>query len=98
MAAGFYEYSPALFDTAGIPWNGTALEELKRIVWPDFHHAPDLVASGGLVSFLPDAAANGFSLCGTPLEMAAQLRDTIAVLGKVDVVVPHPVPTPGAGE
>ncbi len=97
VAAGFYEYSPALFDTAEIQWNGTPLEELKRVVWPDFHHAPDLVASGGLVSFLPDAAANGFSLFGTPLEMAAQLRDTMAVLGKVDVVVTHPVPTPAPG-
>ena len=46
------------------------------------------------VNFLPEEAADGFSLFGTPSEIAGQLREAIAVLGKVDVVVPHPVPTP----
>lgn len=94
MAAGFYEYSPKLFETAAIRWSGPPVEDLKQLVWPDFHHAQDLVESGNLVNFLPEEAADGFSLFGTPSEIAGQLREAIAVLGKVDVVVPHPVPTP----
>ena len=97
MAAGFYEYSPGLFEAAGIPWDGPPLKDLKRQVWPDFHHAPDLKASGDCVSFLPEEAANGFSLFGTPRDIADQLRSAIAAVGKVDVVVPHPVPTPPPG-
>jgi alkanesulfonate monooxygenase SsuD/methylene tetrahydromethanopterin reductase-like flavin-dependent oxidoreductase (luciferase family) len=97
MAAGFYEYSPKLFETAGIAWSGPPIEDLKQVVWPDFHHAPDLVESGKIVKFLPEEAADGFSLFGTPTEIAGQLREAIAVLGKVDVVVPHPVPTPPPG-
>jgi 5,10-methylenetetrahydromethanopterin reductase len=97
MAAGFYEYSPGLFETAGIPWSGPPIKDLKRLVWPDFHHAPDLKASGDRVSFLPEEAANGFSLFGNPSDMADQLRSAIAAVGKVDVVVPHPVPTPPPG-
>ncbi len=97
MAAGFYEYSPSLFEHAGIEWNGPPLEELRRRVWPDFHHAKDLVASGNVVAFLSDRAAQGFSLFGSPTEMAAQLRGAIEILGRVDVVVPHPVPNPLPG-
>jgi 5,10-methylenetetrahydromethanopterin reductase len=97
MAAGFYEYSPALFDTAGIPWDGPAVAELQTKVWPDFHHAPDLVRSGGLVSFLPEAAAAGFSLYGSPHDLASQLREAMGSLPHVDVVVPHPVPLPAPG-
>ena len=97
MAAGFYEYSPGLFEAAGIPWDGPPLKDLKRQVWPDFHHAPDLKASGECVSFLPEEAANGFSLFGTPSDIADQLRSAIAAVGMVDVVVPHPVPTPLPG-
>jgi alkanesulfonate monooxygenase SsuD/methylene tetrahydromethanopterin reductase-like flavin-dependent oxidoreductase (luciferase family) len=94
MAAGFYEYSPALFDSAGIEWNGPPISELHRLVRPDFHHAADLVASGEVVSFLSDRAATAFSLFGTPADIAAQLRESITILGAVDVIVPHPVPTP----
>jgi 5,10-methylenetetrahydromethanopterin reductase len=98
MAAGFYEYSPSLFENAGIEWNGPPVEELRRRVWPDFHHARDLVASGDAVAFLPERAAQGFSLFGSPAEMAGQLRQAMEILGRVDVVVPHPVPNPPPGE
>jgi 5,10-methylenetetrahydromethanopterin reductase len=48
MAAGYYEYSPRLFDPPGLTWPGPDPDALKRDrqVWPDFHHAPDLEASG----------------------------------------------------
>ena len=52
-------------------------EALKRRhqVWPDFHHAPDLEASGRVVDFLPDAAADAFSLRGGPAEVAEPALD-----------------------
>src|SRR5262249_19221346 len=55
MAAGYYEYSPALFGPPGLPWTGPDPEKLKkdRHVWPDFHHADDLETSGRVVDFLP---------------------------------------------
>jgi 5,10-methylenetetrahydromethanopterin reductase len=94
VAAGFYQYSPMLFAGAGVRWDGPPVRELSRWVWPDFHHAPDLVASGELVSFLPQAAAEAFSVFGTPKDIAGQLREAIGVVGRVDVVVPNPVPKP----
>src|SRR3990172_1794642 len=47
-------------------WMGPDPETLKRRhqVWPDFHHAPDLEASGRIVEFLPAGAADAFSLRG----------------------------------
>lgn len=94
VAAGFYEYSPTLFSQAGLTWDGPPASQFRQQVWPDFHHAPDLVASGELVSFLPEQAAEGFSVFGTPRDIAAQLREAIGVAGRVDVVVPNPVPRP----
>lgn len=94
VAAGFYEYSPALFGQASLSWDGPPVAELKRKVWPDFHHTADLVAAGELVGFLPEEAADGFALFGTPQDMAQQLRAAISVAGRVDVVVPNPMPAP----
>jgi 5,10-methylenetetrahydromethanopterin reductase len=94
VAAGFYQYSPMLFDQAGLRWDGPPVRELSQRVWPDFHHAPDLAAAGELVSFLPEAAAEAFSVFGPPKDIAGQLRAAIEVAGRVDVVVPNPVPKP----
>ncbi|MCY3620226.1 MAG: LLM class flavin-dependent oxidoreductase [Gammaproteobacteria bacterium] len=98
MAAGYYEYSPALFEIPGLPWNGPPVDELKRRVYPDFHHAPDLVASGNLVDFLDDQTADSFSLFGTAQEIAGQLRWAIEITGRADIIVPHPVPMPKPGQ
>lgn len=97
MAAGYYEYSPALFEIPGLPWEGPPVEELKRQVYPDFHHAPDLVESGKLVSFLNEETADSFALFGSAGDIAGQLREAIAIAGRVDIVVPHPVPMPAPG-
>ena len=83
MAAGYYEYSPALFDPPKLAWTGPHPETLKRErgVWPDFHHATDLEASGRVVDFLPESAADAFSLRGGPDEIARQrdrFADTVA--------------------
>ena len=97
MAAGYYEYSPALFEAPGLAWTGADPERLKHDtpVWPDFHHASDLEASGRAVDFLPEAAADAFSLHGRPEDIVAQL---VAVLGGAPVafdhVVLHPIPDP----
>ena len=97
LAAGYYEYSPALFEAPGFAWTGADPERLKhdRQVWPDFHHAADLEASGRVVDFLPEAAADAFSLHGRPQDIVAQL---VAVLGAspvaFDHVVLHPIPDP----
>ena len=97
MAAGYYEYSPALFDPPGLPWTGPHPEALKREcrVWPDFHHAPDLETSGRVVEFLPTGAADAFALRGGPAEIVKQL---VAVLraspAEFDYVVLHPIPNP----
>ncbi len=97
MAAGYYEYSPALFEIPGLPWDGPSVEELKQQVYPDFHHAPDLVKSGNLVSFLDEETADSFALFGSAEEVAGQLRRAIEAVGRVDIVVPHPVPMPVPG-
>jgi 5,10-methylenetetrahydromethanopterin reductase len=97
IAAGYYEYSPALFEPPGLAWDGPDPETLKRErqVWPDFHHAPDLEASGGVVDFLPTAAADAFALRGGPAEIAERLIETLrAAPAAFDYVVLHPIPNP----
>lgn len=98
MAAGFYEYAPALFDPPGFVWSGPPIEELKPRVRPDFHHAHDLVAAGEVVGFLPDDVAASFSFSGTKADVADQLRAVLAAVPEIDLVVPHPVPNPPADE
>jgi 5,10-methylenetetrahydromethanopterin reductase len=97
MAAGYYEYSPTLFDAPRLGWAGPAPEALKRDrgIWPDFHHAPDLEASGRAVEFLPEEAADAFCLRGGPAEIAAQLLRVLeAAPVAFDHVVLHPIPNP----
>ena len=97
MAAGYYEYSPALFDPPKLAWTGPTPEALKRArsVWPDFHHAPDLEASGQAVDFLPAAAADAFSLRGTPADITKQLVQALrAAPTAFEYVVLHPIPDP----
>jgi 5,10-methylenetetrahydromethanopterin reductase len=97
MAAGYYEYSPMLFEPPGLQWAGEGPEKLKREqkVWPDFHHAMDLVASGRVVDFLPREAADAFCLRGGPTEIVDQLLAAIrsAPVGFEHIVL-HPVPNP----
>jgi len=94
MAAGFYEYTPALFDPPGFHWNGPDVHELKKQVWPDFHHAADLEASGRIVSFLSDEIAEAFALFGPPGQIAEQICRVLECGQKIDMIVPHPVPAP----
>ena len=97
MAAGYYEYAPALFGPPRLAWTGADPETLKRRhhVWPDFHHAPDLEASGRVVDFLPASAADAFSLHGGPGEVAERLIEVLrSAPAPFDYVVLHPIPNP----
>jgi 5,10-methylenetetrahydromethanopterin reductase len=97
LAAGYYEYSPALFEPPGLAWDGPDPETLKQRhqVWPDFHHARDLEASGRVVDFLPASAADAFALRGGPAEIADRLVETLrAAPATFDYVVLHPIPDP----
>ncbi len=94
MAAGYYEYSPMLFEPPHFTWDGPPVEELKKQVWPDFHHTTDLEAAGRLVSFLPDEVADAFALYGTPETIAKQLCGVLNLGFPIQMIIPHPVPTP----
>jgi hypothetical protein len=97
MAAGYYEYSPTLFEGPRLAWPGPDPETLKRDqhVWPDFHHAPDLEASGRVVDFLPPAAADAFCLRGTPTDIVERLLEVLdAAPTAFDYIVLHPIPDP----
>ena len=97
MAAGYYEYSPTLFEAPRLAWTGPHPEALKHEhkVWPDFHHAPDLEASGRAVDFLPTDAADAFCLRGGPDQIVDQLVEAItAAPVALDYVVLHPIPNP----
>lgn len=98
MAAGFFEYAPALFDPPGFLWNGPPVHDLRRQVWPDFHHAADLVAAGAVVDFLPDEVAAAFSFAGSTEDVAGQIRRILDDVPEIDVIVPHPVPMPRIDE
>src|SRR5919198_1165875 len=97
MAAGYYEYSPMLFEPSGLVWTGEDPDKLKREekVWPDFHHAADLTASGRVVDFLPREAADAFCLRGGPAEIVEQVLAVIrSAPAAFEHVVLHPVPNP----
>ena len=100
MAAGYYEYSPMLMDNIGMDWNGPHPDDFKsqEKVWPDFHHAPDLVGSGRYVDFLSEAQATAFCLKGTADDISSQLAKVVIDASKVGVeleyVVLHPIPDP----
>ncbi|MDE0225133.1 MAG: LLM class flavin-dependent oxidoreductase [Gammaproteobacteria bacterium] len=93
-AAGYYEYSPVLFENIGMPWTGEDSAVLKRQVWPDFHHDPDLEAAGDVVSFLPDEAVDAFTLHGSFEEITEQIKTILGYGLPIEIVIPHPMPTP----
>ena len=97
IAAGYYEYSPMLFDTCGVEWNGPPVAALKRRVWPDFHHARDLEAAGEVVAFLGDDAVDAFALHGDAETIIAKLHEIESWDLGIDIVVPHPMPTEPTG-
>ena len=94
IAAGYYEYSPALFDNIGHTWNGADVHELRKLAMPDFHHHRDPVHAGRVVSFLSDTIADDFALHGNWQQIGDQLEQILALDLPVSVVLPHPVLNP----
>ena len=95
VAAGFYEYSPMLFDEPGLGWNGPSIEKLRERVWPNFHHAEDLGRAGDVVDFLPEAAVDAFMVYGSASEIRDQLRAVLDLDLGVSTVVVHRLPGGG---
>ena len=96
-AAGRDPSTVGLFEPPRLSWPGPDPEKLKRErhVFPDFHHAPDLEASGRVVDFLPEAAADAFSLHGGPAEIVTQLLQVLrSAPTSFDYVCLHPIPNP----
>ncbi len=102
MAAGYYEYSPMLFEPCGLSWDGPDPELLKRQrdVWPDFHHDPDLLKAGRAVDFLSEAHADAFALRGSADRIIEQLVRVLTDAAgdgiEFEHVVLHPIPNPPA--
>ena len=100
MAAGYYEYSPMLFEPSGLRWDGPDPEALKheRGVWPDFHHDRDLLKAGRAVDFLTAAHADAFCLRGGAEEIVEQLVGVLRRAASDGIefehVVLHPIPNP----
>jgi len=94
IAAGYYEYSAFLFDDIGLEWRGADVGVLKRQVFPDFHHARDLLEAGRLVEFLPRDAVDAFALHGSFADVAAGLERIRDVDVPIEIVLPHPMLAP----
>lgn len=91
VAAGYYEYSPFLFDRPGFKWDGPDVHSLRPQVWPDFLHHQDLERSGQLVDFLDDGVTDAFSLYGDWQDITRQLQRLLQLGLPVSTVLPHPV-------
>ncbi len=100
MAAGYYEYSPMLFEPSGLTWDGPDPEALKHEtgVWPDFHHDPDLLKAGRAVDFLSEAHADAFCVRGTADDVTGQIVGVLTEAASYGIefehVVLHPIPNP----
>ena len=96
IAAGYYEYSPYLFDAPGFAWRGPDVHALKDRIWPDFHHHRDPEEAGAAVAFLDDATADGFALHGNWTDITRQLERALNCGLPAALVLPHPVLPAGA--
>lgn len=97
IAAGYFEYTPSLFNSLGITWSGPSPRDLKRrnIVWPDFHHDPDLLKSGDVVSFLSEETASAFCLWGNTNDISEQLLSVLKSSPiNFEYVILQPIPNP----
>ena len=100
MAAGYYEYSPMLMKNLGLDWDGPDPHLIKQQkgIWPDFHHAQNLVASGEAVNFLTEHQARAFCLLGNADSISTQIASILTQCHELGIdfeyVVLQPIPNP----
>ena len=100
MAAGYYEYSPMLMENLKLSWGGPDPHMIKERegIWPDFHHSPDLIASGKSVDFLTEQQARSFCLLGNADSISAQIITILTQCDELGInfeyVVLQPIPNP----
>ncbi|MGH7916321.1 MAG: LLM class flavin-dependent oxidoreductase, partial [Candidatus Binataceae bacterium] len=90
MAAGYYEVNPLLWRRLGLVWPCAPLEEIRRRVRPDFHHAADMGLAARTVAEIPASVARRFCLMGGADDVCAQLERLLLQLPWVRHVVLQP--------
>jgi 5,10-methylenetetrahydromethanopterin reductase len=78
MAAGYYEVNPRLWEILGLKWPCAPVDEILKIVRPDFHHAAEMELAASSVAEIPDDLARRFCLMGTAVEVRNQLERLLA--------------------
>lgn len=78
MAAGYYEVNPRLWTRLGLAWPCAPVEDILKVVRPDFHHAFDMDAAARAVSAIPVEVAGRFCLMGRAAEVRARLERLLA--------------------
>lgn len=90
LAAGYYEVNPGLWDVLGEPWTLAPMEELLRVVRPDFHHADDMDTAARLVAEMPLATALRFCIAGDGAACRAQIDRLVARFPWIDHIILQP--------
>ncbi len=90
MAAGFYEYNPLIWKRIGLEWPCRPMEELLKVVRPDFHHAHDIGLAAGIVSEISPDVARRFAFAGTARQIRDQIERLVAPLPWMQHLILHP--------
>lgn len=90
LAAGYYEVNPGLWGRLGIPWTLAPMEELLRVVRPDFHHAFDMGLAARTVADIPLETALRFCIAGSGPECRAQVERLIARFPWIEHIILQP--------
>jgi 5,10-methylenetetrahydromethanopterin reductase len=91
VAAGFYELAPALWQRAGLTWNGPPLAQIAAQVYPDIVHAQDIPAAAKLVEFIQPEAVDAFALHGDAQAVSSGLERVVAGFPRLAHVITQPL-------
>jgi len=91
VGAGFYEISAALWQEAGLEWNGPPVHEIAAQVYPDIVHAEDVTGAARLTGFVREEAARAFALSGDERAVAAGLDRVVRGFPRLWHVIPQPL-------
>lgn len=78
LAAGYYEVNRGLWEVIGARWPLPPLEDLLRVVRPDFHHADDMDLAARLVAEIPLEIALRFCIAGNGPQCRAQIERLVS--------------------